>query len=341
MNLEWVSEFASLWLSQVIDLVSQGNKRVFVGYLLSALALACVWLKWQRNLTIVAALNYLLSPKLWWSKSSRADYQILLLNQAIMLLLRPLMLSKLVLATGLFYALNDVLVRPLWPTALSASSVALLFTFTLFVVDDASRYYLHRLMHRWPLLWAFHRVHHTAQTLTPLTVLRTHPVEGLLFGVRSALVQGVLIGVFVFLFADKVSLVAILGANVFTAVFNLLGANLRHSHVSICYGQTLELWLISPAQHQLHHSRDRLHWDCNYGAFLALWDRMGNTLLTASSQQQLSYGLPHQESKEQTLSTLYWQPFVTGWQSIRHFISRFSNTHRLSIRANSETHDVN
>ena len=92
-------------------------------------------------------------------------------------------------------------------------------------------------MHRSPVLWAFHRVHHTAECLTPFTVLRTHPVEGILFGFRSALVQGLLIGIFVFVFADRVTLISLLGGNLFISVLNLLGSNLRHSPVPISYGE--------------------------------------------------------------------------------------------------------
>ena len=336
MDMVWVYDFSSQWFEQIIGLVSQGSKRVFVAYLLSALVIACAWLVWCRGVSVAVAIKQLLDLKLWWSKSSRADYQLLVVNQAVMLVLRPLILSKLTLATVLFYGLNDLFIRPLGSSSslggLSASTIAVFFTLTLFVVDDASRYYLHRLMHRWPVLWAFHRVHHTAQTLTPFTVLRTHPVEGLLFGLRSALVQGTLIAIFVFLFANKVSLVTILGANVFTAIFNVLGANLRHSHVSICYGSRMEGWLISPAQHQLHHSVEQQHWDCNYGAFIALWDRMGNTLIKASSEQQLTYGVPNIGPQEHTLTNLYWLPFVSVWRSFRHW---------TQIKMRSETHESN
>ena len=241
----------------------------------------------------------------------------MLLNQPLMLLLSPLLLSKLALATSIFYSLSDWVVRPLWSTDISAFWVSVLFTACLFVVDDASRYYLHRLMHRWPALWAFHRVHHTAESLTPFTVFRTHPVEGVLFGLRSALVQGFLIGVFVFLFYDRVTLLSVLGANVFTAALNLLGSNLRHSPVPISYGKTLESWLISPAQHQIHHSQAREHWNKNFGAFIAVWDRLGNTLEYGSNTQDLTYGLRHQKPQEHQLVNLYWQPFKHCWRCLR------------------------
>ena len=315
--IDWWLGFIHAWLAELTGLVGQGSKRIFVGYLISATIIAVLWLMWQRRLNLAGAFAWLFQGKTWWSQSSRSDYQMMFINQPIMLLLSPLMLSKLALATTLFYTLTDWVTRPLWSSDISTFWVSVIFTSCLFVVDDASRYYLHRLMHRWPVLWAFHRVHHTAESLTPFTVLRTHPIEGLLFGLRSVLVQGLLIGVFVFIFADRVTLLSLLGANAVTAVLNLLGSNLRHSPVPISYGKTLERWLISPAQHQIHHSQARQHWDKNFGAFIALWDRLGGTLEYGSNTQTLSYGLVGQRPTEHQLVNLYWQPFKRCWQSFR------------------------
>jgi len=312
--MEWLFEFIQSWFSELTGLVSQGSKRIFFGYMLSATLIAVVWLMWQRQLNFIAAFRWLFQRKTWWARSSQSDYKMMLLNQPIMLLLSPLLLSKLAIATTLFYALSDWISRPLWSVEIPVFWVSVIFTSCLFVVDDASRYYLHRLMHRWPILWAFHRVHHTAECLTPFTVLRTHPIEGLLFGLRSALVQGLLIGVFVFIFADRVTLLSLLGANAVTALLNLLGSNLRHSPVPISYGKTIEGWLISPAQHQIHHSQARQHWDKNFGAFIALWDRLGHTLEYGSNSQELIYGLLGQKPKEHQLVTLYWQPFTSSWR---------------------------
>mgnify|MGYP006074895079 CR=1 FL=1 len=316
--MDWFFEFTQSWFSELTGLVSQGSKRLFIGYMLSAAVIAIIWLIWQRQLSFTASFRWLFQRKKWWSSSNKSDYQMMFLNQPIMLLLSPLLLSKLALATSLFYTFSHWVSRPLWSADISIFWVSVIFTLCLFVVDDASRYYLHRFMHRSPVLWAFHRVHHTAECLTPFTVLRTHPVEGILFGFRSALVQGLLIGIFVFVFADRVTLISLLGGNLFISVLNLLGSNLRHSPVPISYGKTLEKWLISPAQHQIHHSQASQHWDKNFGAFIALWDRLGKTLAYGSNTQNLSYGLLGQKLEEHQLATLYWQPFKRCWRYLRH-----------------------
>ena len=102
----------------------------------------------------------------------------------------PRLISSLALATFLFEALHlwfDG--RPLlWP-GLPGWAIAASFTLFLLVLDDATRYLVHLAMHRLPVLWAFHKVHHTAETLTPLTVYRTHPAEAVVFGERPQIGQ--------------------------------------------------------------------------------------------------------------------------------------------------------
>ena len=105
-------------------------------------------------------------------------------------------------------------------------------------------------MHKWPILWAIHKVHHSATFLTPMTVFRTHPLEGVVFSLRSAFTQAISISSFVFLFGPQVDIATILGANIFIFAFNIAGSNLRHSHIDIRYWKWLEYLIISPALHK-------------------------------------------------------------------------------------------
>lgn len=276
---------------EVADAFVNPQKRVFLGYLLAAatIALAASLLTgggWRDG------LRRMFDRRIWLSRSARADYLIVFINRAAMMLLAPRLATRLAVASGLFLWLHGWAGTPgrLWP-ALPEWSVAALFTLVLFVADDLSRYLVHRLLHRSPLLWPFHAVHHSAEVLTPLTVYRTHPVEGVLFALRGALTQGGVIALFLFFVDDRIDLVSVLGANLFVFVFNATGANLRHSHVPIRYGRVLERIFISPAQHQIHHSLDLQHHDRNFGAALAVWDWIGGTLAPSSRGQQLRFGL--------------------------------------------------
>ena len=167
-------------------------------------------------------------------------------------------------------------------------AIASIFSVTFFIAEDASRFFLHFAMHRVPLLWRFHRVHHTAETLTPLTLFRVHPFEHMLYYVRGVVVFGLVSGFFIWLFGRNLAAFDLLGVGLFGFLFNLAGSNLRHSHVWLSFGP-FERWFISPAQHQLHHSRNHGH--LNFGSALAIWDRLMGTSLPAGSYQRLSFGL--------------------------------------------------
>ena len=53
---------------------------------------------------------------------------------------------------------------------------------------DITAYWIHRATHKIPLLWRFHRVHHSDTTMDASTVFRFHPLEILLvFGIGNIL----------------------------------------------------------------------------------------------------------------------------------------------------------
>ncbi|MFT4979897.1 MAG: sterol desaturase/sphingolipid hydroxylase (fatty acid hydroxylase superfamily), partial [Myxococcota bacterium] len=178
------------------------------------------------------------------------------------------------------------------PPELSAGVVTLLFSVTLFIVWDASRWITHWLMHRVPALWAFHQVHHSASVLTPLTFHRLHPVESLAYQLRGALSTALVTAPFYWLFRSDAVSITLIGVPIAGLVLNGLFGNLRHSHVWLRFPVAVERWLVSPAQHQLHHSAQSEHFDANYGTWLAIWDRMAGTWLAAPEAPPTRFGIP-------------------------------------------------
>lgn len=298
------------------------QKRVFWGFLVSAGLIGFVVLKYQQQQTTRATLKRLFSAKVWLSPSARADYAVFLLNRVLFLLLTPLLITQLAVATWLFEGLHllfagRVLVGESWPDW----TVMLLFTCCYFIVDDFARFYVHKLLHDIPALWAFHKVHHSARVMTPITVFRAHPVEGLLFSVRTILVQASMLSLFVFFFGSRVDLVTLFGASFIVFFFNVLGANLRHSHIPLRYGDKVERWLISPKQHQIHHSVQAKHFNQNYGVVFAVWDRLNGSLALSEKQQVLRFGLSHRKPLgEHSLQRLYLKPFVDSAKQLKKLI---------------------
>ncbi len=296
------------------------GKRVYMGFMLSAALLAllvyCIEARHRNHFNWKAALTYLFPRRIWTHRSARLDYQLLFANSAIkLLLIAPVVFSVLPVALATIELLKAWFGEPPgWKP--DPVIISLLFTLILFLIDDFTRFVLHALMHKVPLLWEFHKVHHSAQVLTPFTVYRTHPVENFLYGCRLVIAQGMAIGLCFYWFGPRLTALDIAGANLFTYLFNLTGSNLRHSHVWLSYGPWLEKLFISPAQHQIHHSCSQQHHDRNFGAFLAIWDLLFGSLLLAKDNRSVRLGLDLKNRRyhRQTLTSAYAAPFRMLWQ---------------------------
>ncbi len=299
------------FVSNIFEHFIDPRKRVFVGYLAVSIIIALLWLVFFKRKNFRNSLNFIFSKKIWFSKSSKADFFVFLINRVISITISPVLITQMVIASAIFYWLHGI-------TWLSSGSfqnvpdylVVFLFTLFIFLLDDFSKYWVHRWMHKWPILWALHKVHHSAEVLTPITVYRTHPLEGIVFTLRGTFTQGVSISTFIFFFGSSVDLYTVLGANILLFLFNTAGSNLRHSHIGIRYWGWLEYILISPAQHQLHHSIDIKHHDKNFGAALAIWDYVFGSLHHSVEIDDLKLGVDNQERDFNKLSTLYFSPII-------------------------------
>ena len=161
-----------------------------------------------------------------------------------------------------------------------------------------------------------------AYSLPPVTVARVHPVEVLIRNIMASVIVGIAQGLALYAVMGQANLLLIGGANVFYVVFNTLGSNFRHSHIWVSYGRVMEHILISPAQHQIHHSAAKKHFNKNYGSIFALWDWMFGTLYIPESYEDLTYGVADrhgnlQEQPHPTLRAAMVLPFVESWQALK------------------------
>ncbi|MEO7112873.1 MAG: sterol desaturase family protein [Polyangiaceae bacterium] len=210
--------------------------------------------------------------------------------------------------------------RPIVSTSSIAVDIA--FTVVAAIAADFGLFVGHWLMHRVPLLWEFHKVHHSAQVMTPLTVYRQHPVDDILAISMSALWGGIGQGVFAFAIGLEPHLVVVLGLNVVVFAFYVFGFNLRHSHVWVSYGPHISKVFISPAQHQIHHSDQTKHFDKNLGFIFAIWDRVAGTLYVPEGREEVKFGLGSDEDREfLSLWRLYARPFISVTQNGRSMLT--------------------
>jgi sterol desaturase/sphingolipid hydroxylase (fatty acid hydroxylase superfamily) len=133
--------------------------------------------------------------------------------------------------------------------------------------------------------------------MTPFTAYRTHPLELVYSVAGTALLVGLVQGVLVGGTGIEVSPAEIAGVNTFSILTNLAFKTLHHSHVYLSFGPVFERILISPAQHQIHHSDDPAHYNRNYGSSLALWDWLFGTLYVIGGEEDLAFGLSGAEDE--------------------------------------------
>lgn len=145
---------------------------------------------------------------------------------------------------------------------------------------DYSLYVWHVLTHKVPFLWRFHLVHHIDRDLDALTALRFHFAE-LILSVPWRAAQIVLIGVSPFSFSVWQTLL-------------LISILFHHSNVRlpIAWERRLNLLIVTPRMHGIHHSIVRQETDSNWSSGLTIWDRLHGTLRLNVPQDEITIGVP-------------------------------------------------
>jgi sterol desaturase/sphingolipid hydroxylase (fatty acid hydroxylase superfamily) len=144
-----------------------------------------------------------------------------------------------------------------------------------FVILDFAIWLQHFAMHRFPLLWRMHAVHHSDRDLDATTALRFHPFE-------------LIVSTFY-----KSAWVALLGVPVLVALaFELwLNANALFNHSNIKLPARADRWLrrilVTPDMHLVHHSIIPSDQRQNYGFALTIWDRIFGTYAAYQSEQPI------------------------------------------------------
>lgn len=206
---------------------------------------------------------------------------------------------------------GSVALSPLATTGMIAA-----FTLVSAMAADFGFFLHHYLMHKIGFLWEFHKVHHSAEVLTPMTDYRAHPLEILTYAHAKGLGMGAAQGLFNYFTGNTLGVSTVLGLNAVFFFYYLMAYPLRHSHIWISYGPIASRFFISPAQHQIHHSFAEKHWDKNFGGAFALWDWLFGTLYIPRQRENLEFGLPGGESSRyRKVSQLYTLPFRTAARS--------------------------
>jgi sterol desaturase/sphingolipid hydroxylase (fatty acid hydroxylase superfamily) len=170
-----------------------------------------------------------------------------------------------------------------------------------FLVLDLYMYFWHRLMHRLPIAWRFHRIHHTDRSMNVSTAYRFHPIEI----ISSSVPKLVLIW-----WLGISSNFVLIYELVFTVVVALHHSNLR---IPGSIDRLLAHVILTPNYHRIHHSQIVSETNSNYGSVLIWWDRIFGTHHSRLDVDHIQLGVGD-ETRELNIWQSLTQPFAeTFW----------------------------
>jgi sterol desaturase/sphingolipid hydroxylase (fatty acid hydroxylase superfamily) len=295
-----------------------------------ALVVAAVYLamrrrKKGRRVRLATILRALFPARIRRSESLAADVGYLFFNTFLFgiifgwAILTYQVLSNVVIAqlVGGFGAMPA--------TELPDAAVRVVITVALFLAYELAYWIDHCLSHRVPILWEFHKIHHEATVLTPLTQFRVHPVDGLIHANITAVIVGLTNGVLNYLFGKTAFPYTITDSNVIIVLCIHAYVHLQHSHLWIPLDGVLGRIVMSPAHHQVHHSTDPRHFNRNLGSCLAIWDWLFGTLyLPRKESEHLRFGVeeaqPRPSHHVHSIPRRMVEPFAAAWAHLRTMI---------------------
>jgi len=171
------------------------------------------------------------------------------------------------------------------------------FIAALIALDGAS-YLVHRVMHRMPLLWRVHLVHHIDASVDATTAFRQHPIEGVLR--------------FAFIALPAWTLGAPPAAIAAYRLLGSLNSVLEHSNIRVPHWlDRVLVWIwVTPDMHKVHHSRERSETDSNYANLFSLFDRLFATFTPSCRGPLVRYGIHgHDSPEQQSIGAVLWLPF--------------------------------
>lgn len=174
-----------------------------------------------------------------------------------------------------------------------------------FLLLDYSNYIWHILLHKLPVLWRFHLVHHTDLDLDITTAFRFH--------------FGEMIGSVIF----RGAAIILIGASpVMVLIYEIafeVATQFHHSNTKIPFQfeKMLNYLIVTPRMHGIHHSMVKKETDSNFSIIFSFWDRIHKTVRLNIHQNKIVMGVPHYaDEKELTIGNLLKMPFtkIRKWQ---------------------------
>lgn len=182
----------------------------------------------------------------------------------------------------------------------------------LFLFMDLSFYWWHRASHRIRFLWANHVNHHSSKEYNFSTALR-QPIF-------SPMLRP-----FFYIYIPFIGFNPMLMYSV--GLFSLIWAILYHTKHIKKLGP-LELILVTPSHHRVHHGSNKDYIDKNYGSVLIIWDKIFGTF--QSEVEPVKFGLTRNINTYNPVKTIFheWQSWIKDLTNSKSIQDYFKYTFR-------------
>lgn len=173
-----------------------------------------------------------------------------------------------------------------------------------YLLYDFTVFFIHFLGHKVRVLWCIHGVHHTAEEMNLTVVAR-----GSIFDVFFTPFNFIWLPILGFhpLMIFVIEPVARLYATL--------------THISEKYvGQNkwLEYLFITPSVHRVHHAKNHIYLDRNYGETFSIWDRLFKTFQRELKEEKIQYGIMHDKLNSASLWDVQFLMWKELWSDVKN-----------------------
>ncbi|QGM96171.1 sterol desaturase family protein [Methylocystis parvus] len=298
---------------------------------LGLFALAYRQKKRRGRVGLRALLRAVAPGRFFMRESFHADVKLLALSVVLMpSVVGALVISSQTIAKGV-HALLTGAFGTIAPCDCDALFTKIVATIVLFLAYEIGYWIDHYLKHRVPFLWELHKLHHTADVLTPVTNFRNHPIDNIVFGWMLALFIGSAAGALEWAFGQHADIFAVNGKNILFLAFLWTIGHLQHSQFWIPFRGIWGRLILSPAHHQIHHSNDPKHFNRNFGSVLAVWDWMFGTLeVPTEKNPRIAFGVEEEGVNPHSTAAMLATPVIKSAAALwRALICVFFGARRL------------
>lgn len=160
-------------------------------------------------------------------------------------------------------------------------SMALAIVYALYI--DCAKYWMHRLSHMIPPLWAMHSFHHSAECVTIATGARHYWVENIAFAPLLFLT--------LILFQVPAHIMAM------TVLLMKIPEGLQHLNYKIAWHRA-GILVNTPQWHRIHHSIEPKHYDKNFSSAFPIMDVIFGTAHRPAPDEYPETGLRPRENPQ-------------------------------------------